>query len=195
MCIVYTIYTKYICILIIYILYYTILTGKYLPDSTSSISSTIYDSNDSINNARLRKFSGSWMGRYIKPSAVEATYKYKQLSDSLSIPLTPMALSYVTSRTFVTSTLIGATSLGQLEDNILSLNIPMTEELEGKINKIYESNWDPIRGKYDYYDPQTDYTDPSTLPWGSKDQDVDPDLEDLLNQGERHTRSAQRAAV
>lgn len=139
--------------------------------------------------SRLNKFSGSWMGRYLKPSAVEATRKYRSLADSLSIPIAPMALSYVQSRDFVTSTIVGATSLSQLEDNILSLNIPMSDDLEFRINQIYESNWDPTRGNFDYADPTLDYTDPSTLPWGSKDEDVDPELDDLLNQGERHTKT------
>ena len=139
--------------------------------------------------ARINKFSGSWMGRYIKPSAVEATRKYRNLADSLSIPMAPMALSYVQSRDFVTSTLIGATSLSQLEDNILSLNIPMSDDLELRINKIYQSNWDPTRGSFDYIDPTMAYTDPSTLPWGSKDEDVDPELDDLLTQAERHAKT------
>jgi hypothetical protein len=89
----------------------------------------------------------------------------------------------------VTSTVIGATSLQQLEDNILSLNIPVTPEMEARIDDIYEMNWDPTRGTVEYIDPTKDYTDPSTLPWGSKDQDVDPELEELLTQGERYIQT------
>ncbi len=155
------------------------LTGKYL-DTTQPMDTSF----------RMRKFPGSWMGRYIMPSAITATQKYQEMCDELSIPLGAAALSYVQSRDFVTSTIIGATSLSQLEDNILSLNVPLTETLEERIERIHSENWDPTRGKFDYMDPSVDYTDPSTLPWGSKDQDVDPELEDLLNQGERYIDSA-----
>jgi aryl-alcohol dehydrogenase-like predicted oxidoreductase len=152
------------------------LTGKYL------------DRNIDL-QARMFKFPGDWMGRYTLPSAMEATRKYRDICKEFSVPLTAVALSYVNSKEFVTSTVIGATSVEQLEDNILSLNIPITEELEAKLDAVYEENWDPIRGTIEYMDPSSDYTDPATLPWGSKDQDVDPELEELLTQGERHIQS------
>lgn len=152
------------------------LTGKYL-DRPADLS------------ARMRQFPGDWMGRYVLPSAQEATRRYRALCQELSVPLAPVALSYVTSRNFVTSTVIGATSTQQLEDNVLSLNIPVTPEMEARIDDIYEQNWDPTRGTVEYSDPTKDYTDPSTLPWGSKDQDVDPELEELLTQGERYIQT------
>ena len=74
-----------------------VLTGKYLDVAPS----------DFDMQARLHRFSGTWMGRYLKPSAVASTRQYSQLAQSLSVPLAPMALSFVQSRDFVTSTIIG----------------------------------------------------------------------------------------
>ena len=48
-----------------------------------------------------------------------------------------MALSYVNSRPFVTSNIIGATTMEQLKENIDSINISLSEELINEINKIH----------------------------------------------------------
>ena len=53
--------------------------------------------------------------------------------------LTPakMALAYVRSRPFVTSTIIGATSLEQLEENIGSLDVKLDKEIVSEINAVH----------------------------------------------------------
>ena len=45
-----------------------------------------------------------------------------------------MALAFVTSRKFVTSNIIGATSLAQLDTILASLEIAVTPELEARID-------------------------------------------------------------
>jgi aryl-alcohol dehydrogenase-like predicted oxidoreductase len=48
-----------------------------------------------------------------------------------------MALAYVRSRWFVTSTIIGATSLEQLEENIGSLEVNLEREIIAEIDAVH----------------------------------------------------------
>ena len=49
---------------------------------------------------------------------------------------------------------------------------------------VYRKNLEPTKGKFVVDDPKfmKSYIDPATLPWGAKDQDVDPELDILINQ-------------
>lgn len=145
------------------------LTGKYL--NPKMVEPT----------ARMRQFVG-FMHRYISPPATEAVRKYQEVADIVSLPLAPLALAWVTSRPFVTSTIIGATNADQLRDNVFSLNIPINEEISELFNEVYRKHLDPTRGNFEVIDPNLEYIDPSKLPWGAKDQDVDPELDILINQ-------------
>jgi Aldo/keto reductase family len=86
------------------------------------------------------------------------------------------------SRPFVTSTIIGATNVDQLEQNIKALNMPISDEVAEMINEVYSSFRDPTKGLFEIIDPTVEYIDPTKLPWGAKDQDVDPELDILINQ-------------
>ncbi|WP_208535154.1 aldo/keto reductase, partial [Pseudomonas aeruginosa] len=54
-----------------------------------------------------------------------------------------MALAYVTSRPFVTSNIIGATSLEQLETNLGSVDLRLDEELLAGIDAIHREQPNP----------------------------------------------------
>jgi len=51
--------------------------------------------------------------------------------------LTHMSLAFVNTRPFVTSNIIGATSVEQLAENIESINIDLSEEVLEDINKVH----------------------------------------------------------
>lgn len=132
--------------------------------------------------SRLRKFVG-YMHRYLAAPSAEAIREYQKLADYYSLPLSAFSLAFVYSNPFVASTIIAATSLEQLEDNILSLNLKnINEEMLSKINSIYRKHLDPTKGRFPVIDPNMEYDDPSKLPWGAKDYDVDPELDVLINQ-------------
>ena len=52
--------------------------------------------------------------------------------------LTQLALSFVNDRPFVTSNIIGATSLGQLKENIDTASIRLSDEVLKTIDEIQE---------------------------------------------------------
>ena len=49
-----------------------------------------------------------------------------------------MSINFVTKQNFVTSNIIGATSLKQLEENIDSVNCNLSEEVMEEINKVHQ---------------------------------------------------------
>ena len=88
-------------------------------------------------NSRLALFER--FTRYDAPEALEATERYLQLADERGLNPTQMALAWVNSRPFVTSNIIGATTLEQLAENIDSLSVTLDEETIKAINAIHRS--------------------------------------------------------
>ncbi|VXB35554.1 Protein tas [Flavobacterium sp. 9AF] len=76
--------------------------------------------------------------RYTNENCYKATQLYKELAEANNLTLTQMAMAYVNQQDFVTSTIIGATTLGQLEENINAFNTSLSEELCSEIEKIQE---------------------------------------------------------
>ena len=60
-----------------------------------------------------------------------------------NITMVQLAQAFVNSRPFVTSNIIGATTMEQLKENIESINIELTEEMMDKINLIHNNNPNP----------------------------------------------------
>jgi len=98
------------------------LTGKYLGDRLPE-------------NSRLALFPN--YDRYIKGNSLTATQKYYELAQAHDLSLTQMALAYVNTRPFLTSNIIGATTIQQLEENIASIDIELSEEVLEGIEAIH----------------------------------------------------------
>ena len=54
-----------------------------------------------------------------------------------------LAQSFVNSRPFVTSNIIGATTMDQLKENVESINIEFTDEMMERVNEIHNINPNP----------------------------------------------------
>ena len=54
-----------------------------------------------------------------------------------------LALKFCDTRPFVTSTLIGATTMEQLEDNIAAFETPWTDDLETAVNALNAAHRSP----------------------------------------------------
>jgi len=81
--------------------------------------------------------------RYEKPGSEEATVKYIALAKEFGLDIVQMALAFVTSRVFVTSNIIGATTMAQLKADIASVNVKISPELEKRINEIHQIHCNP----------------------------------------------------
>jgi aryl-alcohol dehydrogenase-like predicted oxidoreductase len=98
------------------------LTGKYQNDSLPQGS---------------RKALFNRLQRYETANAAPAIDRYVKLAKDHNIDPGKMALQFVTSRPFVTSTIFGATTMAQLKSNIDSQNIVLTAELQQAIEDIH----------------------------------------------------------
>ncbi len=90
-----------------------------------------------------RKEMFNRLQRYEKPGSAEAIELYWALAQELGIDLTKLALAYVNSRPFVGSTIIGATTMEQLETCIDSIDVTITPEIEAKIDAIHQIHMNP----------------------------------------------------
>ena len=92
-------------------------------------------------NARITLFPA--YNRYISGNANQATQEYYKLAQEHDLSLTKMALAFVNSRPFVTSNIIGATSMKQLKENISSIEVDLSDELIKGIETIHNNIPDP----------------------------------------------------
>lgn len=92
-------------------------------------------------DARLTLFTR--FTRYNNAVAVAATQKYVELARRHGLDPAQMALAYVNSRSFLTSTIIGATSLEQLRNNIASVDVTLSPEVVGAIEMIHQGHPNP----------------------------------------------------
>ena len=92
-------------------------------------------------NSRMSLFKG-WE-RMLNPMAMKAYEEYEKLAKENNITMVQLAQSFVNSRPFVTSNIIGATTLDQLKENISSIEFELNKETLDKINLIHNNNPNP----------------------------------------------------
>ncbi len=81
--------------------------------------------------------------RYTNENCKKAIDLYQKLAIESGLTLTEMALAFVQQQELVTSTIIGATSVEQLNENIKTHGIKLSKEIISEINKIHEMIPDP----------------------------------------------------
>jgi len=81
--------------------------------------------------------------RYSNSVAVAATGKYVALARRHQLAPAQMALAYVHSRPFLTSTIIGATTMEQLKQNIDSIDVSLSDEVLEAIEAIHNEHPNP----------------------------------------------------
>ena len=88
-----------------------------------------------LDKARLTLFPN--MARYNSDQSIEATEQYYQIAQNHDISLTQMALAFVNSQPFLTSNIVGATSVEQLQENIDSIDLTLSKELLKEIEAVH----------------------------------------------------------
>ena len=99
-----------------------VLSGKYLSDHPPPKSRLVL----------FEQFT-----RYQGPRTVEATERYVQLASRYGLSSASMSLQFVTTRPFVTSNIIGATTMEQLRENIESTQLTLSAEICQEIERIH----------------------------------------------------------
>ena len=104
------------------------LTGKYLDGARPS-------------GARSSLFNRGQ--RYEKPGAEAAIKAYIALASEAGLDPSQMALAFVNSRSFVTSNIIGATTMDQLKVNIASIDVTLPPDVVSGIDAIHQLHGNP----------------------------------------------------
>lgn len=101
---------------------FSFLTGKHL--------------NGTLPNSRLGLFPQ--FTRYSNENCHKATKMYKEIAESNGMTLTQMALAFVNQQDFVMSTIIGATTMEQLQENIAAFETVLPTNVISEINKVQQ---------------------------------------------------------
>jgi aryl-alcohol dehydrogenase-like predicted oxidoreductase len=68
---------------------------------------------------------------------------YEKIAQKNNLTLTQMALAFVTQQPFVTSNIIGATTMEQLKENIATIDVVLSDEISKEINAVHAIIPDP----------------------------------------------------
>ncbi|XP_054808041.1 uncharacterized protein LOC129310182 [Prosopis cineraria] len=110
------------------------LTGKYIDINS-----------EGARKGRFNLFPG-YMERYNKSVAREATLQYLELAKKHGLTPVELALGFVRDRVFVTSSIIGATSVKQLKEDIdafTGTQRPLPAEVMADIEQVFKRYKDP----------------------------------------------------
>lgn len=99
-----------------------LLSGKYVQDKPE--------------NTRLTLFEGFGQ-RYSKPNVKEAVAAYAEIAHRYNLKPAQLALAFVRSRWFVTSTIIGATTMEQLKENLDTINIVLNKDILAELDAVH----------------------------------------------------------
>jgi aryl-alcohol dehydrogenase-like predicted oxidoreductase len=105
-----------------------VLSGKYITETASD-------------DSRLKLFPR--FARYSSKQATEAAKRYLNIAENNNMTLAQMSLAFVNQRPFVTSTIIGATKINQLKENIESVNITLSDAVLEQINDVHQEMPNP----------------------------------------------------
>jgi aryl-alcohol dehydrogenase-like predicted oxidoreductase len=86
-------------------------------------------------NARINLFPQ--FVRYNSENTREATRRYNEIANDFGLTLTELSLAFVTQQPFLSSNIIGATTLEQLKENIKTINVTLNEAVLAEIDKIH----------------------------------------------------------
>lgn len=85
---------------------------------------------------RINLFEG--MTRYSSDSCHLATKHYLEIAEKHGMTLAQMSLAFINQQSFVTSNIIGATTMDQLKENIASIDITLSKEVLKEIEGIHK---------------------------------------------------------
>jgi aryl-alcohol dehydrogenase-like predicted oxidoreductase len=105
-----------------------VLSGKFL-------------TGESHPNARINLFPQ--FARYNSAQCTEATRLYQEIARKNGLTLTELSLAFVNQQAFVTSTIIGATTMEQLKENIDTIDVVLSDEIIAQINAVHAIIPDP----------------------------------------------------
>ena len=96
-----------------------------------------YRNNQMPKNSRMDLFYDNYP-RYHNQRTYSAVDEYFNIAQKYKVSLTQLSQAFVNSRDFVTSNIIGATTMEQLKENIDSISISLDKKIIDEINLVHE---------------------------------------------------------
>lgn len=115
-----------------------VLTGKY----NEKLNSRLEPLDDSLKDARLVRFKG-FQDRCLTESSLKATERYAEIAMGIGISVATLAQAFSKSRWYIPSSIIGATSLDQLKENLAAFEVILSDDILQKIDVVHWLNKDP----------------------------------------------------
>jgi aryl-alcohol dehydrogenase-like predicted oxidoreductase len=88
-----------------------------------------------------------YMERYLGSRNEDAVNAYCEIAEKNGMTPTQLALSWCYHRDLVTSTIIGATTMTQLEDNLKAYDIRLDDAVQEEIIDAYKKYTNPTKAK------------------------------------------------
>ena len=85
--------------------------------------------------SRMERDFDFWT-RYRKPKTEEAVENYYKISEKYGLDMSQMSIKFCENQDFMTSVIIGATTMEQLKTNIESVNVNLSDDVIKEINKV-----------------------------------------------------------
>ena len=81
--------------------------------------------------------------RYETPNAAETLLEYNELARSFGMEPALFAAAFVLNRPFVTSSIVGATTIGQLETALSAIDVNWTDEMQKAVDAVHQRTGNP----------------------------------------------------
>ena len=94
-----------------------------------------YRNNERPKKSRLA-VDGDFWTRYNKPNTEKAVEAYYEIAKKNNLDMAQMSLKFCEIQPFVTSVIIGATTMDQLKTDIESVNVKLEDEIINEINEV-----------------------------------------------------------
>jgi aryl-alcohol dehydrogenase-like predicted oxidoreductase len=102
-----------------------------------------YQNGDLPNGARFSDYIANggvrqkvMAGRFVNPRTLEATARFMKIAADLDISVTTLATAWSKQHDFVASTMIGASSVGQLDDTLAAADLTLDDETLARIDAV-----------------------------------------------------------
>jgi aryl-alcohol dehydrogenase-like predicted oxidoreductase len=86
--------------------------------------------------SRIERDWDFWKYRYNTPNLKNAVEEYYKISKKYNLNMSQMSLKFCEIQPFMTSVIIGATTMEQLKTNIESVNVNLSDDVIKEINKV-----------------------------------------------------------
>jgi len=86
--------------------------------------------------SRIERDGDFWKYRYSSPNMEKAVEEYYKISKKYNLDLSQMSLKFCETQNFMTSVIIGATTMEQLKTDIESVNVNLSDDIIKEIDEV-----------------------------------------------------------